>query len=44
MDLRELGCKVVDWISWLEWGPVAGCCEHDDEPLGSLNGGEFFTS
>jgi hypothetical protein len=21
---------------------VAGCCEHDNEPLGSVQGGEFF--
>jgi hypothetical protein len=20
------------------WGPVAGCCEHDNEPSGSMKG------
>jgi len=25
-----------------EYGPVAGSCEHDNEPSGSLKGGEFF--
>jgi hypothetical protein len=23
-------------------GPVTGCCEHGEEPSGSINGGEFF--
>jgi hypothetical protein len=23
-------------------GPVAGCCEHGNEPLGSKKGGEFL--
>jgi hypothetical protein len=23
-------------------GPMAGCCEHDNEPLGSVKGGEFL--
>jgi hypothetical protein len=22
--------------------PVAGCCEHGNEPLGSVKGGEFL--
>jgi hypothetical protein len=22
-------------------GPVAGCCEHGNEPSGSIKGGEF---
>jgi hypothetical protein len=24
------------------WGPVADCCEHGNEPSGSMKGGEFF--
>jgi hypothetical protein len=24
------------------WGPVTGCCEHGDELLGSIKGGEFL--
>jgi len=23
------------------WGPVAGSCEHGNEPSGSIEGGEF---
>jgi hypothetical protein len=23
------------------WGPVAGCCEHRNEPLGSIKDGGF---
>jgi hypothetical protein len=23
-------------------GPVAGCCEHSNEPSGSIKGGEFL--
>jgi hypothetical protein len=35
MDLRETGwgCRVD--LSDLGQGPVAGCCEHCDKPLGS---------
>jgi hypothetical protein len=25
-------------------GPVAGCCEHGNEPSGSIKGGEFLDS
>jgi hypothetical protein len=28
--------------SGLGWGPVAGLCEHGNEPSGSIKGGEFF--
>jgi hypothetical protein len=24
------------------WGPVAGSCEHGNEPSGSIKGGEFL--
>jgi len=24
------------------WGPVVGSCEHSNEPLGSIKGGEFL--
>jgi hypothetical protein len=24
------------------WGPVAGSCEHDNEPSGSIKGGDFL--
>jgi hypothetical protein len=37
MDLREIrwGCYGLD-RSGSEYGPVAGCCEHDNEPSGSI--------
>jgi hypothetical protein len=35
MDLREIGFGDVDWIH-LAQGYVAGCCEHGDEPSGSI--------
>jgi hypothetical protein len=27
-----------------EWGPVAGSCEHTNEPLGSIESVEFLAS
>jgi hypothetical protein len=32
------------WIGflWLRMGPVAGSCEHGNEPSGSIKGGEFL--
>jgi len=33
---REIGWKGVDWM------PVAGPCEHVNEPLGSTKGAEFL--
>jgi hypothetical protein len=27
---------------WLSNAPVAGCCEHGEEYLGSIKGGEFL--
>jgi hypothetical protein len=43
MGLGEIGWKVEDWI-YLDQdrGPVAGCCEHGNEPSGSIKGGEFL--
>jgi hypothetical protein len=35
MDLGETDLWGVDWIQLAQDGPVAGCCECDDEPLGS---------
>jgi hypothetical protein len=28
--------------SGLSYGPVADCCEHDNETWGSVKGGEFL--
>jgi len=30
------------WEGNITWGPVAGSCEHGNEPSGSIKGGEFF--
>jgi hypothetical protein len=38
MDLGEIGWEYVDWII----GTVAGCCEHGNEPLGSIKRGKFL--
>jgi hypothetical protein len=35
MNLREIGLGGVYWIRLAQQGPVAGCCECGDEPLGS---------
>jgi hypothetical protein len=34
MNLREIGQDVVDWTE--RQGRVAGCCEHGNEPSGSI--------
>jgi hypothetical protein len=41
LDLREIGLEGVDWMHLGQVGPVAGCCEHGNEPSGSVKGGEF---
>ena len=33
--------KDVDWIDLAEDRVIAGCCEHDNEPSGSINVGNF---
>jgi hypothetical protein len=40
MDAMKLGWEDVDWMNLEE--QVAGCCEHGNEPLGSVKGGEFL--
>jgi hypothetical protein len=43
MDLGEIGFGDVDWIHRAQDnGQVAGCCDHDNEPSGSIKCGEFF--
>ena len=39
IDLQDVGCGSTDWIELAE---VAGFCECDAEPLGSIKCGEFF--
>jgi len=53
-DLRVYGRIILEWIlgklgvkmwagsMWLRIGPMAGCCEHGNEPSGSIKGGEFL--
>jgi len=43
IDVREIGWECVDWIYLAQdKGPVAGCCEHGNEPSGSIKGREFL--
>jgi hypothetical protein len=37
-DLRETGWEGVDWMQLAQ----VGCCEHGNEPSGSIKGGEFL--
>jgi len=39
MDLKDLECGSTDWI---ELAQAAGCCVCDDEPLSSIEHGDFF--
>jgi hypothetical protein len=41
MDLWEVGRCGLEAFG-LGYGPVAGFCEHDDEPWGSIKGVEFL--
>jgi hypothetical protein len=36
LDLREIGIDGANWIAGTLEGPVAGFCEHGNEPLGSM--------
>jgi len=40
MHIKETGCALSSPGS--EQWPVAGCCEHCDEPSGSIKDGEFL--
>jgi hypothetical protein len=42
MDLMDKEWKCVLRLSGSGQGPVAGGCEHGNEPLGSLKGEEFL--
>jgi hypothetical protein len=39
-----MGCEIVECASDSGQGPVAGSCEHSNEPLGSIKGGKFLES
>jgi len=50
-DLGVDGTIILQWIGrrglgsyGSGQGQMAGCCEHDDEPSGSINAGNFLTS
>jgi hypothetical protein len=36
LNLREIGINGLNWILLAQDGPVAGFCEHGDEPSGSI--------
>jgi hypothetical protein len=42
LDLREIRINRVNWV-WLAQllGPVAGFCEHGNEPLGSVKNADY---
>jgi len=40
--LGKEGGKLWAEFFWLWQGPVAGFCEHDNEPTVSIKGGEFL--
>jgi len=42
MDLQEVGWGVWTGSSWLRVEQVAGTCECDNEPSGSIKCGEFL--
>jgi len=43
MDLREIGWEIMDWILLAQdrdW--CRACCEHNNEPSGSVQAAEFI--
>jgi hypothetical protein len=42
MDLKEVVWKVVDWIFGSGPGQVMGLFEHGNEPVGTVNCGEYL--
>jgi hypothetical protein len=43
MDLREIVLEGVDWSDLAQDRDLCeGSCEHDSDPSGSINGGEFL--
>jgi hypothetical protein len=43
LHLKEIGYDVVEWASLAQKSAGAVSCEHSNEPLGSIQGGEFIT-
>jgi hypothetical protein len=44
IDVREIGLECLEsmYLAQDEGQPVAGSCEHGNEPSGSIKGGEFL--
>jgi hypothetical protein len=43
MDLRKMDRECVDRIKLAQdMGPIVGCCEHGNEPSGSIKDREFL--
>jgi hypothetical protein len=43
VDIKKIEWEGVYWIRLAQdKRPVAGCCEHGNEPSGSIKGGEFL--
>ena len=44
LDLEEIRWEGVDWIGVVWWGQgeVVRCCEHGDEPSGSIQRVQFL--
>jgi hypothetical protein len=42
MDIGDIGWEGVNWIHLAQDGPVAGPCEHGNEPSGSVEVREFL--
>jgi hypothetical protein len=42
LDLRDIGIDGGTGFSWLRIGPMAGFCEHGDEPSDSIKKARYF--
>jgi hypothetical protein len=42
INLKEIGWEGVDWMHLAQDSPVADLCEHSNELLHSIKGGEFL--
>jgi hypothetical protein len=42
MEIKEIWWEGVNWVHLAHYTTVAGSCEHNNEPSGSINGKEFL--
>jgi hypothetical protein len=42
MDFREIGIDGANWIRLAQHSPMAGFCEHGNEPSGSIKKAGYF--